>query len=123
MKGPRVITGIFVDNAIKFTEKGEVELSIRHFSDQDQDYIRFSVRDTGTGIAKDYQELIFEYFSQVDISSTRKFGGLGLGLTLAQRLLRLMGSELCFESDENEGSLFWSASLSTYPLTKTQGSK
>lgn len=96
-----------LDNAIKFTEKGEVELSIRHFSDQDQDYIRFSVRDTGTGIAKDYQELIFEYFSQVDISSTRKFGGLGLGLTLAQRLLRLMGSELCFESDENEGSLFW----------------
>ncbi len=96
-----------LDNAIKFTERGEIELSIRWINDNPQTYLRIAVRDTGVGIDAQNLALIFESFSQVDISSTRKFGGLGLGLSVVQRLLKLMGCELCVESSPEEGALFW----------------
>lgn len=96
-----------LDNAIKFTEHGEIELSIRWVKEGAHTYLRIAVRDTGVGIDAQNLALIFESFSQVDISSTRKFGGLGLGLSVVQRLLKLMGCELCVESSSEDGSLFW----------------
>ena len=74
-----------VGNAIKFTDRGEVSVTIERSPDN-PDALLFSVRDTGIGIAAEKQALIFEAFTQVDGSFTRKFGGTGLGLTIASRL-------------------------------------
>jgi PAS domain S-box-containing protein len=95
-------------NAIKFTSKGEVELKIEVIeSEQDTVSFRFSVRDTGVGIAKANQLKIFEAFSQEDASTTRKFGGTGLGLAISNRLLELMDSKLNVKSKINKGSTFF----------------
>lgn len=96
-------------NAIKFTPKGEVELKVAELEDLggNQKLYRFSVKDTGIGIAKDKQHKIFEAFAQEDASTTRKFGGSGLGLAITNRLLGLMGSSLQLESRLGSGSLFY----------------
>tara|TARA_R110002051_G_scaffold291684_2_gene355803 strand:- start:1768 stop:5769 length:4002 start_codon:yes stop_codon:yes gene_type:complete len=98
-------------NAIKFTVKGEVELKVEILDKEIQTNspmkFRFSVRDTGIGISPDKQHKIFDAFSQEDASTTRKFGGTGLGLTISNKLLNLMGSELELKSDQNKGSLFY----------------
>lgn len=96
-------------NAVKFTQKGEIELRIsvlEHISDEKK-RMRFSVRDTGVGIDTKNQEKIFHAFSQEDASISRKFGGTGLGLTISNRLLGLMGSELKVESELGTGSTFY----------------
>ena len=96
-----------VGNAIKFTETGEVVLEVA--ADQltaDAVVLRCVVRDTGIGIPADKKELIFQEFEQVDKSTTRRFGGTGLGLAIAQRLVRLMGGDICVESQEDCGSAF-----------------
>src|SRR5690606_10825331 len=82
-------------NAIKFTEQGEIELKIYAESDLKNEYIDFcfEVRDTGIGIHPDKQHKIFDAFSQEDASTTKKYGGTGLGLTISNRLLGLMGSK------------------------------
>ncbi|WP_162416136.1 response regulator [Cyclobacterium roseum] len=98
-------------NAIKFTEKGEVELKVEKLDKgihKDLPVLfRFSVRDTGMGISLAKQQKIFEAFSQEDASTTRKFGGTGLGLTISNKLLGLMGSRLQLESEPGNGSLFY----------------
>jgi PAS domain S-box-containing protein len=95
-------------NAAKFTEKGEIELKIELLSaDGDHATIRFSVRDTGIGIKPEKQGKIFNAFSQEDSSTTKKYGGTGLGLTISNRLLGLMGSKLQLKSTPGEGSLFF----------------
>nr|MBI1230855.1 PAS domain S-box protein [Cytophagales bacterium] len=96
-------------NAIKFTSKGEVLLKVSEKEDLGggRKVYRFSVKDTGIGIAKDKQEKIFEAFSQEDASTTRKFGGTGLGLTISNKLLGLMGSRLEIESKIGLGSTFY----------------
>ena len=96
-------------NAVKFTEKGEIELKINTLSEADQDYVtlRFEVRDTGIGIKPDMQERIFEAFSQEDPSTTKKYGGTGLGLTISNKILGLMGSQLELTSKPGEGSCFF----------------
>ncbi len=100
-------------NAIKFTEKGEVVIRVSKDSDQGAKDVsrrvglRFSVRDTGVGIPKDKQELLFAKFSQVDGSATRRFGGTGLGLAISRELVEMMGGEIGVESDEGTGSEFW----------------
>ncbi len=98
-------------NSMKFTEKGEIELKVVQLPilpDRDgKIVIRFEVRDTGIGIPRDKQEKIFEAFSQEDASTTRKYGGTGLGLTISNRLLRLMGSKLQLISAPGEGSTFF----------------
>ncbi len=96
-------------NAVKFTDKGEIELKIEileHFPNGETS-LRFSVRDTGIGIDVEKQEKIFEAFAQEDASTTRKFGGTGLGLTISNRLLGLMESQLHLQSIKGEGSTFY----------------
>ncbi len=96
-------------NAIKFTEKGEVELSIRyekHEVNEDYGYFHFKIRDTGIGIEKDKQKLIFEMFSQADTSTSRKYGGTGLGLPISIGILQLMNSTLFVKSEPGIGSTF-----------------
>jgi len=114
-----------VNNAVKFTEKGAVEVTIVVATDDD--WVRhhpvvsaasprlnaphtvpllFTVRDTGIGIAADQQEKLFKPFTQVDGTSTRKFGGTGLGLAICRNLVRLMGGEVAFTSEVGRGSWF-----------------
>ncbi len=108
-----------VGNAVKFTERGEIEVSIeRHFDPTEEPLggldepsgfcsLRFSVRDTGIGISADKQGLLFQKFSQVDASSTRRFGGTGLGLAIARQLTELMGGQIGVESKLGRGTTFW----------------
>lgn len=96
-----------VNNAVKFTNKGEIliEISLKR-EEKDNVEIEFSVTDTGCGISEDKQDIIFDSFSQVDTSSTRKYGGSGLGLTISKKLVEMMNGTLQVESKENEGSKF-----------------
>lgn len=96
-------------NAVKFTEKGEIELNIYPLEkiNNEQYKVRFEVKDTGIGIHPDKQEKIFEAFSQEDSSTTKKYGGTGLGLSISNKLLKLMGSRLYLESAIGEGSKFY----------------
>ncbi len=88
-----------VGNAIKFTEKGEVVLSVEKIEETEKDVtLHFSVTDTGIGIPKDKQKLIFEAFTQADGSTTRKFGGTGLGLAISNQLVSMMGGRMWVES-------------------------
>lgn len=96
-----------VSNAIRFTERGEVVLDVRaETHGKDCVGLRFAVSDTGAGIAPDKQRMIFEAFSQGDTSFTRRFGGSGLGLTIASQLVQLMGGRLAVESVPGKGSAF-----------------
>ncbi len=97
-----------VGNSIKFTEKGEVAIRAS-LDDEDATYatVRFSVTDTGIGIPQDQMDRLFKSFSQVDSSTTRKFGGTGLGLTISKQLAELMGWQIGVESEEGKGSTFW----------------
>lgn len=102
----RVIHNL-VDNAIKFTKTGEIETSVS-LKDTAHDGARFhfSVRDTGIGIPREKQEVIFDIFTQADGSSTRKYGGAGLGLSLSRKRVELMGGRIWVESEEGAGSAF-----------------
>lgn len=96
-------------NAVKFTQNGEIEFKIEILPDNVAPLtkFRFSVRDTGIGISEKQQLKIFEAFSQEDSSTTKKFGGTGLGLTISNKLLALMGSELKLQSKAGIGSTFY----------------
>ncbi|WP_294286610.1 response regulator [uncultured Chryseobacterium sp.] len=94
-----------LSNALKFTTKGSIDLHIRKDTEK-KDFIVFSVKDTGIGIAEDKQKIIFEAFQQADGSTKRKFGGTGLGLSISREIARLLGGELVLESKVNEGSEF-----------------
>jgi signal transduction histidine kinase/CheY-like chemotaxis protein/ligand-binding sensor domain-containing protein len=96
-----------IGNAIKFTPRGDVSLEAALESrSQDQALLHFTVRDTGIGIAPEKQKLIFEAFSQADGSTTRTFGGTGLGLTISLRLVTMMGGRMWVESELGKGSRF-----------------
>ncbi len=98
-----------VGNAVKFTAKGHVlaGVSILGKAGEGKLRLKFYVKDTGIGIPLEKQEKLFEAFSQVDPSSTRRFGGTGLGLAISKKLCTLMGGEIGVESEDGKGSTFW----------------
>ena len=97
----------FLGNAIKFTHQGEVALKVEvEAHEHDHHLIRFTVRDTGIGIPPEKRESIFEPFTQADASTTRKYGGTGLGLTISARLVSMMGGKIWFESEVGKGTQF-----------------
>jgi signal transduction histidine kinase/DNA-binding response OmpR family regulator len=96
-----------VGNAVKFTERGEIVVGVDLRSRAGDDaWLRFSVRDTGIGIPAEKHQAIFEAFGQADPSTTRKFGGTGLGLTISSRMVQMMGGRLALESAAGKGSTF-----------------
>jgi signal transduction histidine kinase/CheY-like chemotaxis protein/HPt (histidine-containing phosphotransfer) domain-containing protein len=119
---PDLPKGVFVDatrikqvminllsNSAKFTHKGEIELSIQQVGSKENEKtaeLEFAVRDTGIGISKEKEQIIFEAFAQEDNSTTRKYGGTGLGLTISNKILQLMQSRLELQTKLGEGSRF-----------------
>jgi GAF domain-containing protein/CheY-like chemotaxis protein len=108
----------FLNNAVKFTERGEIVLSVMKVlpaaqeathggSDESLSTLQFAVRDTGIGIPEDRLDRLFKSFSQVDASTTRRYGGTGLGLAISKRLAELMGGEVWVESVEGSGTTFF----------------
>lgn len=96
-----------VGNAIKFTEEGFVEIMAKELDKkEDKVRIQFEVRDTGIGIPKEKQEIIFDSFSQASSETTRKYGGTGLGLAITKRLVDLLGGEISLESTPGLGTIF-----------------
>ena len=96
-----------INNAIKFTSEGEVNVDIGiNDTVSKQPHLTFKISDTGIGIAKPQQKFLFQLFSQLDSSITRKFGGTGLGLAISQKLVNLMGGEILVKSIEGQGSTF-----------------
>jgi PAS domain S-box-containing protein len=96
-----------VSNAVKFTEEGEVVVHVEAEPTGSSSYrLDFAVRDTGVGIPKDRMDRLFASFSQVDASTTRRYGGTGLGLAISKRLVELMGGTIWVESEEGTGSTF-----------------
>ena len=97
-----------IGNAIKFTSQGEVVINVECQRRDDTGYhLLFSVTDTGIGIAKEGVEILFQAFQQVDTSTTRRYGGTGLGLVISKRLTELMGGKMWVESDPGVGSTFF----------------
>ncbi len=94
-------------NAVKFTERGTVTLTLHATTEGEQSRLRFEVRDTGIGIAPEAREKLFREFSQVDASINRRFGGTGLGLAICKKIVVAMGGKIGVDSTVGEGSCFW----------------
>ncbi len=111
-----------IGNAIKFTEKGEVGIRVSMVEETESHAtVRFDVRDTGIGISPDRRDRLFKPFSQVDASTTKRYGGTGLGLVISKQISELMGGQISVESKEDEGSTFWfTAVLKKQPLEQQQ---
>jgi signal transduction histidine kinase len=102
-----LVVNNLVGNAIKFTEQGSVDLSIQTLRLENSTLtLRFTVKDSGIGISQEAQQKVLEPFAQADGSISRRFGGTGLGLTIGNRILELMGSKLNIQSIEGQGSSF-----------------
>jgi len=103
----RQILANLISNALKFTTQGEVVISIKQVTQGQHNSLQFAVRDTGIGIPNDKLDRLFKSFSQVDSSTTRQYGGTGLGLVICKRLCELMGGHIWVESKAGQGSTFY----------------
>jgi CheY-like chemotaxis protein/anti-sigma regulatory factor (Ser/Thr protein kinase) len=114
-----------LSNAAKFTENGTVTLTVERETVEGDDWLRFSVADTGIGMTPEQLGKLFQPFSQADASTTRKFGGTGLGLALTQRLCQMMGGDINVESAPGKGSTFtiWLPAAITGPATLERGAE
>ncbi|MDO8948140.1 MAG: PAS domain S-box protein [Desulfocapsaceae bacterium] len=98
----------YCNNAVKFTEHGEIDIVIHLQEETDEDVLVYcAVRDTGTGLTEEQMGRLFQRFSQADASTTREFGGTGLGLAISKKLAELMGGEVGVSSEPGKGSTFW----------------
>lgn len=111
-----------INNAIKFTEEGEIFISIEKAAESDGfQELQFSVKDSGIGIAQDKLNILFEAFTQADSSTTRRYGGTGLGLAIAKHLISLMGGKIWVESQLGKGStFFFTIKLATSGIGRTK---
>lgn len=97
-----------IGNAIKFTEQGEVSVTVtKAFTAEEKPLLRFEVRDTGIGISYEAQQNLFQPFSQAESNTARRFGGTGLGLSISKDLVALMAGTIGLESEPNKGTCFW----------------
>jgi len=118
----QIVTNL-IDNALKFTNKGRITIKVKIQEDLgDKVKILFTIKDTGIGISKNKLSSIFKGFTQADGSTTRKYGGTGLGTTISKQLAELMGGNIGAESFEGKGSLFWfTASFLKQPVEEKNG--
>jgi signal transduction histidine kinase/CheY-like chemotaxis protein/HPt (histidine-containing phosphotransfer) domain-containing protein len=104
----RQVLGNLISNAVKFTERGHIELQVHRLGEaKAQHLLRFQVQDTGIGIATEQQPRLFRSFTQADASTTRLYGGTGLGLAICKRIIDLMGGRIGVDSTPGTGSNFW----------------
>ncbi len=112
----------YINNAVKFTERGEISVTVSEVeSGNDYSLLRFAVQDTGIGIQAEDVEQLFKPFEQADTSTTRKYGGSGLGLVISKRLAKLMGGEVGLESELGKGSTFWFTARLNKSTSKAKG--
>jgi signal transduction histidine kinase len=107
IKIQQILTNL-INNAVKFTDMGSILIVVRYIKNANcQDQIKFEIRDTGIGISKDNQEVLFKPFEQADKSITRIYGGTGLGLSICQNLVSIMNGDIGIVSDINLGTTIW----------------
>lgn len=129
----RQVLNNLISNAVKFTESGEITVTVKSIPTSFEEIdLRFWISDTGIGISKEDRKLLFNSFSQIDNSYTRKYGGTGLGLVISKQLVEKMGGEIQVESEKGKGSIFYFhvptqlgdpnriTKLVPYPITKTK---
>ncbi len=120
----RQVLNNLVSNAVKFTSHGEILVKMEHALENYQlvpDMYKFWVTDTGIGIQKESQQKIFGSFTQADGSTTRKYGGTGLGLTISKQIVRLFDGKIGVESERDEGSRFWFTAKFVSPESEEEG--
>jgi signal transduction histidine kinase/CheY-like chemotaxis protein len=111
-----------LSNAIKFTQKGKIHVSMKFLDNGDKSTLAFIVRDTGVGMTPETSNSIFNAFEQADTSITRSFGGMGLDMSISQKLIKLMGGQISVRSTEGEGTVF-AIGLPVRAVAKAQQSK
>ena len=108
-----------VGNAVKFTHRGHVTIRVCQDEKNQPGFVRFEVTDSGIGVPREKQHLLFERFSQADSSTARHYGGTGLGLSIVRGVVEIMGGQTGFESEPGKGSTFWfTAALPEQPATR-----